>query len=377
MLKDERFLQPYNSFNFLKDKKDIQSLSRLEKRKLLHALIKENADCFSFPCEILPHNRDQYCGCLRCLIKSIGIKKERVKPQIYENMKAAFDRLCEDSSVLNLSSDFVLNTAYPIKDFLKDVICNCEGLTPNQRNAVNTYFGFEIKDENNLTIDGFPALEEDLDELRQFDTSLVKNCVSAVRKSVQRFIYENRIICKNNPLLENELNIICQTFPEFKTLIGRIQHGVHDYTLDLHIIKVLGYVLQDESFYQLSDENKRILLVAVFLHDLTKAENRIDKTHPAQSAYIADMILDKTPIGQEQKNKIFTLIKNHDFLEKYNRKWSTVSQIASAFETKELFEMCCILTIADIKSVKADLSFYKRNYPVLLKAKSEILPLFK
>ena len=57
---------------------------------------------------------------------------------------------------------------------------------------------------------------------------------------VKRFSKDNEVIVKNNKTLTGYLNIVIKALPEFLTLIGKVQHKTHSYSVDVHTLKGLA-----------------------------------------------------------------------------------------------------------------------------------------
>lgn len=111
---------------------------------------------------------------------------------------------------------------------------------------------------------------------------------------------------------ENEtLSYIFNAVPGLMNTIGRTQAG-HTYTLDKHIISVAQNVVKDEEYQKLDDNNKKILLIAALMHDVTKKEGGSDPLHPQTSAEFAYYTL-KNVLDKKDRLTLSNLIYNHHF----------------------------------------------------------------
>lgn len=144
-----------------------------------------------------------------------------------------------------------------------------------------------------------------------------KAIIERMRPLVEKFSNNNNSTVKNNPELAQELNNIVKAFPEFLTTIGRKQHGTHDFTIDIHTLKVLQGVITNSRFQKLPEADRKLLQIATLMHDLTKAEGLKDKLHPQYAAYDTYYILEKMNLTEAEKLKVYQLIKNHDWLERF------------------------------------------------------------
>lgn len=169
----------------------------------------------------------------------------------------------------------------------------------------------------------------------------------------------------NCPALSEQQNKLIQKIlkyiPEWKRLIGCKQHSIHDYCLDFHTIAVLKNIQKHEDFENLKKYDKLILIYAALLHDIEKNENEVDPEHPIKGAKKSSSILYRLGFSEDFINCVYLLIKYHQILglmacEKINL---TNNEIIDIFKKPILLDLQVIHSIADIKSVKKDGSFYK------------------
>lgn len=272
--------------------------------------------------------------------------------------------LCADFSGAN----FCLQLSYSRKAFIKDVEKILSKLSEQEQVNITSLFGFILKKtEQCTTIIGYPSV-----------CNLSKDGTIEYKKlynTVTKFITENSVTVKNCPEFSKNLNTIIETFPEFLTTVGKIQHHTHSYTVDVHTLKVLQGVIKNHEYKELIAEDRLALQVAVLLHDITKKEGEIDKSHPVCSAKDASFILNKTSLSSTLKNKICLLIRNHDWLERYNKGITKAVEFADILKEGSVFKMLCILAEADLKAVQKDGAFYLRYKDVLMQGAKEITEL--
>ena len=134
--------------------------------------------------------------------------------------------------------------------------------------------------------------------------------------------------------------------------------------------------MADSRYANLSENDKVVMQISTILHDLTKAEGLIDKAHPADSAFDAYYIINRLNLPREDKLKVYEIIKNHDWLERLNKKvkvsdteWRDLTpeeykdilqKVAFSHRQNDCFEMSAILTKADLKGVKANDEFFAK-----------------
>jgi len=162
------------------------------------------------------------------------------------------------------------------------------------------------------------------------------------------------------------VSIVTENIPEWKRLINSKQHNIHDYTLDVHTLLVLKKVKESQGFAELNEDNRLVLSYAAILHDIEKAENQIDPSHPERGAVKASDILYRLGFSEDFINRVYRLIKYHQVLGLMasGRICILPEKLASIYCDASLIELQKILAVADIKSVKKDESFFNENMNV-------------
>jgi len=203
------------------------------------------------------------------------------------------------------------------------------------------------------------------EEIRQLNEMLLSVSWKEVDLDDCSFEGGQDVFCPRLSVQQNELirNII-KNIPEWKRLIGCKQHRIHDYCLDFHTIAVLKNIQKHEDYDKLKKYDKLILLYAALLHDIEKNENEVDAEHPIKGAKKSSSILYSLGFGEDFINCVYLLIKYHQILglmasEKINL---TAAEIEKMFKKPILVDLQVILSVADIKSVKKDGSFYEDGF---------------
>ena len=278
-----------------------------------------------------------------------------------EMEKQGSEFLCTDIS----SCDFSLELKYPRRDFIEDVNRVLNKYDIAQKTDITSFFGFAIEQGPlYLTLRGYPSVSNLIEE--DFSSS------ARVFRYVKEFVEENEITINDRPQLTKQMNAIIKALPEFLTLIGKVQHHTHSYCVAVHTLKVLQGVMSHADYQKLPNEDKRNLQLAVLMHDITKKEGEIDKTRPVCSAKDAGFILNKFDMPKAQKDDICLLIRNHDWLERYNKGITSTEEFAKTLKNGNDFLMLCILAQADLKAVQRDGLFYEKYKDVLQKGAIEI-----
>ncbi len=371
-------------FKDICNKQNINEIPIYKKKDVLRRLVANNAGLFNisenlskyFP--LLPRNQEEYCTLLPALVRSLGIETNTLSDEEVKTFYTSIFSLAEALKGLS-DEEFIsldITQEYPKSEFIKDTFSIVRDLTPQERQKVYDYFGFELhynengvqvddNQNNKFSITGYPVNLNNGKKLAQITDPKTKEIIEQLREKVIKFSQDNKINC-NNPKIEELLNNIVGTFPELRTQIDRIQHGAHKYDIMKHSLKVMQKIVQNPDYEKLSESDKRIMLICAMLHDGNKTEGMIDKFHAEESAFDAYYIINKLDLSSEEKIKIYSLIKHHEWLGYVNSKKYKGSpekrQQSAAFDLQydNLFDMAKIFTIADLKSVKTTDEFYWR-----------------
>ena len=171
------------------------------------------------------------------------------------------------------------------------------------------------------------------------------------------FIKENKVSTGNQEL-DDTLNSLIEGMPEFVNVIGKQQHSTQALSVDAHILKVLQEAVNNENYDSLSDIDKTCLKFATVMHDIAKQEGVVDDAHPEASALYARNILEKYTFSDDVNDRIFELVKNHHWLEAYNKGEVTPDYAASLFRHKDDYSIAKIMAESDLKGVSEQ--FYEQ-----------------
>src|SRR5574344_1946441 len=357
----------FKDYNYAKN---LTELSSQDKHELLEKTMKYNCNLFDSELRtipnlptLLPKNKDEYCALVSGLVQSIGLNYKPIstdtKEKYYESLKNL-----ENIHGEFLHTDFTkdgakIDLAYPREKFIEDVEKKLALCSATERAMVTNHFGFELKknDEGAINMSGYPVDNSTGEDNLDYSS---KQLVRELQPLVKQFTEENKILPNKtvSPDLAKDLNNVTKAFPELYTIIGKPQHQTHSYDVGIHTMNVLQNVLKDPKYMFLPENDRRGLQTATLFHDLTKVEGSIDKTHPACSAYDSYYLIKKLGLPESERLKIYHLIKNHDFLEKYTL--ANAKDYAYELKQGNKMKMECILTKADLKGVQRREHFYHK-----------------
>lgn len=350
----------------IKGKGDISTFSMQAKRTLLHVVSRLNTTLFNqeyreFP--ILPKNKDEYCALMQQLAQAVSIEVLPVDEKDIQNYYVAMKNLETILPTINIDS-LEINLKMPREVFIARASTVVNNLPEKEQKKVFDYFGFELKDGK---MSGYPVNIPDKEIVK--DASFTtRQAIENMRSIVDKFTTQNKVILPlGQKPLEDALNDVIKVFPEFLTTIGKKQHGTHTYTLDLHILKVLQETIKNPEYKKLTDDETRIFNIAVLLHDISKAEGVVDKSHPYESALDIACIIQKLNLSENEKERIVNIVKNHHWLEQVDHvdegDDETLKSIAFSFRKPHDFSIAKIFAEADLKGVSDE--FFEKHKKTL------------
>ncbi|MBR1626081.1 MAG: hypothetical protein IJ681_02940 [Bacteroidales bacterium] len=364
------------TFANLYGKQNINEIPNEGKKDLLHSMVASNIGLFEisddlsreFP--LIPKNQEEYCSLLPSIVRSLGIETNELTPEQRITMfNSSMGELSKSLAEIS-DTDFAKMTVtqeYPKDKFILDVLDKVKSLPRTERQKVYDYFGFELhhnkENSTGFSITGYPVNLNNGKKLAQIEDPRTKAVVEDLRPNVIRFSENNKIKC-NNPQVERFLNEVIEALPELRTTIGKKQHGAQAFDVMQHSLKVMQKITQDPKFTTLNESDQKIMLLASLMHDITKSEGRVDKTHANEGSFDTYFIAQKFNLTKEEEVKLHTLIKNHEWLEYVNTAKSEdqltkrLQSVAYDLHQGNLFDMAEIFTHADLRAVRTDDSFH-------------------
>ena len=352
---------------------DINEIPIEGKKEILRTLVSCNQGLFDISLEmrklfpILPTNREAYCSLLPSIVRSLGIETNPLSKAQTTRFNKSVGNLSEtlaktsDADFANLK----ITQEYPKEEFVEKALRIVDKLPANERQKVFDYFGFEIhgNSQTGFYITGYPVNLNNGKKLAQIDAPATKEIIELLRPEVIKFSEKNSIKC-NNPQIEQFLNEIIDALPELRTAIGKKQHITHHFDVFQHSLKVMQKVSQDPKFKTLNESDQKVMMLASLLHDITKREGSVDKTHATESSFDTFFIAKKFNLSREEEIKLYTLTKHHEWLEFVNTSKSEeqlterLQSVAFDLQNDNLFEMALMFTHADLRAVKSDDTFH-------------------
>ena len=194
-------------------------------------------------------------------------------------------------------------------------------------------------------------------------TDIQKKYCEELNSIIGKFIYKNKVILPDNPDMQKFLNVMMEQMPEFVSVIGKKQHNTHDYSVDVHTLKVLQSCLENPEYENLSAKEQLILNMAVLLHDFGKAEGIVDSGHAETSVVYVKEILKKFKLNDKIKKQIITLVENHHWLGELETDKIDVKSVAAVFRNPSTYKLAKIFAQADLRGVSDD--FYNSHVAAL------------
>ena len=406
LMKDSDIILLCRFVDFYK-KTNINELSRKARKKMLKNLLNGGNYLFKlsddlkkdFP--LIPTNEQQFKDLLPSLVHSLGIKTKPLSPERIIKFNSTLSDISKELANLSDKEFANLNITqeYSKNEFINITAEKIKDLPDAEKQKVFDYFGFEIyKNLGNKTtgysMNGYPTTSSDKEKLAQITNQKTLDIIESLRTEVIKFTEHNRIKCQN-PEIESCLNDIAEVLPEIRTMIGKIQHGTHDFDVMQHSLKVLQKISQNPEFKALNSSDKKILSLAALLHDITKREGFSDKLHALNSSFDSSFIVKKFNLSKDEEIKLYTLCKNHEWLEYVNtarykdNEQALISaqnnarrnnlpipkagdinpkllekrlqSVAFDLQQSNLLDLAVIFTHADLKAVKTDDTFHDSN----------------
>ncbi len=163
----------------------------------------------------------------------------------------------------------------------------------------------------------------------------------------------------------NETGVLGRFVPDFGKVVAMMQFSMyHHYTVDEHLIRSIGVLSEIErgnsgEDHPLSTEliltlqNRKVLYVAMFLHDIAKGR---PEDHSIAGAKVARKICPRFGLKEAETETVAWLIEHHldmstiaQSRDLNDRK--TITDFANTVQSLERLKLLLILTVADIRAV--------------------------
>ncbi|WP_041375688.1 [protein-PII] uridylyltransferase [Polymorphum gilvum] len=163
----------------------------------------------------------------------------------------------------------------------------------------------------------------------------------------------------------NEAGVLGRFVPDFGKVVAMMQFNMyHHYTVDEHLIRSIGVLAEVERGRSGEDhplasrligtiQNRRVLYVAMFLHDIAKGR---PEDHSIAGARIARKLCPRFGLNDNETDTVAWLVEHHldmstmaQSRDLSDRK--TIADFASIVQSMERLKLLLILTVADIRAV--------------------------
>ncbi|MDE4108694.1 [protein-PII] uridylyltransferase [Phaeobacter gallaeciensis] len=163
----------------------------------------------------------------------------------------------------------------------------------------------------------------------------------------------------------NELGVLSAFLPEFEPIVAMMQFNMyHSYTVDEHTIQVISNFASIERG-ELEDElpvssevlrkgvNRKVLMVAMLLHDIGKGR---EQDHSILGAQIARKVAPRLGLNKSDSETVEWLVRYHLLMSDMAQKRDiadprTVRGFAKAVQSVKRLDLLLLLTVCDIRGV--------------------------
>jgi [protein-PII] uridylyltransferase len=165
----------------------------------------------------------------------------------------------------------------------------------------------------------------------------------------------------------HDCGLLGRVFPEFQAISWRVVRDFyHKYTVDEHTLltirnleRLVTTEVGDRMRFRsiLSDlQEPELLVLALLFHDVGKWR---DDDHALESVRMAEHVLDRLQVTDEQRDTVIFLIRHHlrMSLAAFRRDTEDpdiVKQFAALVGTEERLKMLCLMTLVDIEAVSPE-----------------------
>ncbi|WP_321334575.1 [protein-PII] uridylyltransferase [Breoghania sp.] len=163
----------------------------------------------------------------------------------------------------------------------------------------------------------------------------------------------------------SETGVLSRFIPDFGKVEAMMQFNMyHHYTVDEHLLRAIGVLSELERGERGDDhplatglikeiQNRRVLYVALFLHDIAKGR---PEDHSIVGARIAKRLCPRLGLTPGETETVSWLIEHHLLMSTVAQSrdlndQKTIADFASVAQTPERLKLLLILTVADIKAV--------------------------
>ena len=163
----------------------------------------------------------------------------------------------------------------------------------------------------------------------------------------------------------NEVGVLGRFVPDFGSVVSMMQFNMyHHYTVDEHLVRTVGQLTAIEN-HELADtlplsnqiistiQNRKVLYVAAFLHDIGKGR---PEDHSMLGARIATELCPRLGLSKGETETVTWLIREHLTMSNVSQSRDlsdpkTIRDFAEVVQTRERLKLLLLLSVADIRAV--------------------------
>ncbi|MBY8976681.1 [protein-PII] uridylyltransferase [Rhodobacteraceae bacterium NNCM2] len=163
----------------------------------------------------------------------------------------------------------------------------------------------------------------------------------------------------------NETDFLGLFIPDFGRIVAMMQFNMyHHYTVDEHTIQTISMLNQIDRLQATEDLpiaseiikggfNRRVLYVALFMHDLGKG---MERSHSETGAEIAAKLCPRLGLTESESDLVVWLVRHHLLMSDTAQKRDindpgTVREFANQVQSPERLRLLLVLTVCDIRGV--------------------------
>lgn len=200
-------------------------------------------------------------------IIEIGASNVKTLYKNFINNRGDIDRIITSFNPDKFSNGVPLK--YPRQQFISDIENLLKNTNEAYRKEILNYFGITLSKGN---FEGIPTIPKG--KTLNFREEL-KPVIEKIKTKIENFTLKNESTIDDTDL-KTVFDSLIKGCPEFATVIGKTQHGTHQYSVDVHTLKVLQNAINDPAYKTLNDIDKTALKFAILLHDIGKKCGTVD-----------------------------------------------------------------------------------------------------
>ena len=290
----------------------LAELTKTEKRELIEFLLanKKNItdrkwyvnEIQKEKTPILPTNTEEYALIMKKLANSMNISLEPVSTKQTAQFNKVIDGLSHYLKEADLSNLEEINLTMTHTEFISKVESVLKHLPKEEQAKIQDFYGFKIIDGK---LSGYPNLDTKDLNLSDITDKQSIIAVNQLKTLIDDYVNNNFVTVKDNPSLNRQLKELSKVLPEIFNQIDGSKSSVS-------MIKSLQKIVKNSDFENLSESDKRVIIVATLLHNTDKISGSTK-----ESSFDAYFISKKFNITDEDAQKVCSIIEASDFVEEF------------------------------------------------------------